>query len=337
MSKISYGSREQVETVAKRMRDERIPCDVIHIDTDWFNENWICDWKFSDKKFPKVKEMIDNLADDGFKISLWQLPYVERGTESYEVYDDGLSNGYFASAPDGETIFPHGLIDFSNPEAVEWYKNKLIKPLLELGIKAIKVDFGESAPPFFRYSGINGSEMHNLYALLYNKAVYEITEEVLGKENALIWARSAWAGSQRYPLHWGGDAGTDMHAMAHSLKGCLSIGICGFPFWSSDIGGFWFESNPRLFARWSEFGMFCSHARAHGFFTREPWDFGDEVKAIYKKYAELRYQLMPYIYSQAVSAVNTSLPMHKALVMNTLPILQLRIWIGNTCLETVCW
>ncbi|HEY5466784.1 MAG TPA: glycoside hydrolase family 31 protein [Clostridia bacterium] len=316
MSKISYGTREQVEAVARRMRAERIPCDVIHIDTDWFEENWICDWKFSDKKFPRVREMIAGLAADGYKLSLWQLPYIERGGISTEVYDEGVAKGYFAAAPEGGLPYPHGLIDFSNPDAVAWYQEKLIRPLLEMGIQAIKVDFGESAPENYRYASVDGRDMHNLYALLYNKAVYEITERVHGKENAVIWARSAWAGSQRYPLHWGGDAGTDLPAMATSIKGCLSLGLSGFPFWTSDIGGFWFASNPRLFARWSGFGMFCSHARAHGFFTREPWDFGEEVLGIFRKFVQLRYRLIPYIYAESVRAVADSLPMQRALVID---------------------
>lgn len=316
ISKISYGTRQEVETVARRMREEDIPCDVIHIDTDWFDENWVCNWKFSEKKFPQVEEMISNLNKDGFKISLWQLPYLEKGSAPYDVFDEGMEKGYFAFCEDGDMKFHHGLIDFSNPEAVDWYKNKLLKPLLEAGISAIKVDFGESAPPFFKYNNCMGEDMHNLYALLYNKAVFEVTEEVHGKGNALIWARSAWAGSQKYPVHWGGDAGSDFYGLASSIKGGLSLGLSGFPLWSHDIGGFWFETNPVLYARWSQVGMFSSHARLHGFFTREPWAFGEEVKTIFKKYAKLRYRLMPYIYSASANAVDESLPMFRALVVD---------------------
>ncbi len=314
ISKISYSSREEVETVAKRMRNEDIPCDVIHIDTDWFAENWVCDWKFDEKKFPDVKEMIKNLHSDGYKLSLWQLPYVERGTISYEVYDEGMRNGYFASAANGDMRFPHGLIDFSNPEAVKWFKEDLIKPLLRLGVDVIKVDFGESAPPFFKYAGVDGADMHNLYALIYNQAVYEATVEELGKEKAMIWARSAWAGSQKYPVHWGGDAGTDFGSLASSIKGSLSIGLSGMPFWSSDIGGFWFDVPAKLYIRWSQYGMFCSHARLHGFYTREPWDFGEEALTIFRKYAKLRYRLLPYIYSQSVKTVELGMPMQRAMV-----------------------
>lgn len=316
ISKISYGTQEEVETVTKRMREMDIPCDVVHIDTDWFAENWVCDWKFDRNKFPNVEEMIKKLHENGYKISLWQLPYVERGYISHEVYDEGMRKGYFASCENGSMKFPHGLIDFSNPEAVTWYKNELIKPLLQMGIDVIKVDFGESAAPFYKYANVDGKDMHNLYPLLYNKAAYEATVEELGKENAIIWARSAWAGSQQYPVHWGGDAGTDFGSMASSLKGCLSMGISGFPFWSSDIGGFWFETNPKLYIRWTQFGMFCSHARWHGFYTREPWEFGEEACNIVRKYVKLRYALLPYIYSQAVYSVKNGVPMCRAMTLD---------------------
>lgn len=313
MSKISYGTREEVERVAEEMRSRHLPCDVIHIDTDWFKENWICDWKFDETKFPHVEEMIQELHKKGYKISLWQLPYIARGRNSWEVYDEGAKKGYFACDANGEIKFPHGLIDFTNPEAVTWYKEKLIKPLLRKGIDVIKVDFGESAPEFFKYAGTDGKDMHNLYSLLYNKAAYEATKEELGEENALIWARSGWAGSQRYPVHWGGDAGTDFGSLASSLKGCLNLSLSGIPFWSSDIGGFWFSGDPVLYIRWMQFGMFCSHARFHGFYSREPWSFGDKAVELYRRYAGLRYRLIPYIYQQALAVKEEGKLIHRPL------------------------
>jgi alpha-D-xyloside xylohydrolase len=311
LGKISYRSADEVLQVASRLREEKIPCDVIHIDTDWFAENWVCDWQFDKDRFPDVSGMIENLHEEGFKISLWQLPYIERGNISTEVYDEGLAKGYFASLPNGDMKYPHGLIDFSNPEAVHWYKNKLLRPLLEQGIDVIKVDFGESAPAEFKYAGISGSEMHNLYSLLYNKAAYEATLDVKGEENAMIWARSAWAGSQRYPMHWGGDAGTDYSSLASSLQGCLSLSVSGMPFWSSDVGGFWFMPSPDLYVRWVQFGVFCSHMRLHGFYTREPWDFGEEALGIVRKYINLRYQLLPYIFRQALDTTKTGVLFHR--------------------------
>lgn len=315
ISKISYGTQEEVETVTQKMREMDIPCDVVHIDTDWFAENWVCDWKFDKSKFPNPEQMIERLHENGYKVSLWQLPYVERGNISYQVYDEAMRKGYFASCENGDMRFPHGLIDFTNPEATRWYKDELLKPLLMMGIDVIKVDFGESAAPFFKYADGEGKEMHNLYSLLYNKAAYEATAEVRGADDTMIWARSGWAGSHQYPVHWGGDAGTDFSSLADSLKGCLSMGISGFPFWSSDIGGFWFSPDPKLYIRWAQFGMFCSHARFHGFYTREPWDFGEEAVRIVRKYVKLRYSLLPYIYSQAIYSVREGIPMHRSMMM----------------------
>ncbi len=313
ISKISYRSREEVERVARQMRENDLPCDVIHVDTDWFAENWICDWQFEPERFPDVAGMIEQLHQNGYKLSLWQLPYVERGSISHAVYDEAMEKGYFASMPDGDIRFPHGLIDFSNPEAVRWYQQKLLKPLLEMGVDVIKADFGESAPPFFKYAGVEGAKMHNLYALLYNQAAYEVTRDVKGEQNALIWARSAFAGSQRYPVHWGGDAGTDFGSLATSVKGCLNASISGIPFWSSDLGGFWFDTDPQLYIRWVQFGMFCSHARLHGFYTREPWDYGGETVTLFRQIVKLRYRLLPYVYNQALAVRQEQTLMHQPL------------------------
>ena len=315
ISKISYETQQEVEALAERLQKEDIPCDVIHIDTNWYKDNWVCDFVFCDKKFPNPEEMIKKLREKGIRITLWQMPYIDKGENTFEVYNEGFQKGYFAFRGDAGDDFRHGLIDFSNPDAVEWYKNKLLRPLLEMGVAAIKVDFGESAPAFYQYASYNGDEMHNLYPLLYNKVCFDITTEIHGVEEGVVWARSAWAGSQRYPVHWGGDSGTDFMALAASIKAGLSFGMSGFPFWSHDIGGFFYETNPRLYVRWMQVGVFTSHARAHGFFTREPWDFGQEALDISRKYLKLRYRLLPYIISQAQTCVEEAIPMMRAMIL----------------------
>lgn len=314
ISKISYRSQAEVEELIETFRTKEIPCDVIHLDTDWYEYNWVCDYQFSTTRFDDAKKMIDHAREKGFHITLWQMPYIETNHEHPNpVFIEGMENGYFASRNDGSNDFQHGLIDFSNPEAIDWYKNKLLRPLLEMGIDAIKVDFGESAPPFYQYAGVSSDKMHNLYSLLYNKTVFEITKEVRGE--GIIWARSAWAGSQRYPLHWGGDCDVDFHGLVTTVKAGLSFGLSGFPFWSHDIGGFNMPTTPEVYARWMQVGCFTSHSRAHGVKTREPWDFGEEVEQIAKKYLNLRYQLLPYIYSQSYQCTVTSLPMFRALLL----------------------
>lgn len=316
ISKISYRSQAEVERLEKTFREERIPCDVIHLDTDWYEYNWVCDYQFSQTRFDDPKKMLEEAREKGFRITLWQMPYIENNAKHPNpVYEEGFRKGYFAYRKDGSFDFEHGLIDMSNPEAVEWYQNKLLRPLLEMGVAAIKVDFGESIPRFYQYAGIDGDKMHNLYPLLYNKAVYEVTEAVHGRGQGVIWARSAWAGSQRYPLHWGGDCDVDFHALTATIKAGLSFGLSGFPFWSHDIGGFNQPASPQVYARWMQVGCFTSHSRAHGVKTREPWDFGEEVKAISRKYLTLRYRMLPYLYSQSYVCTQTSLPMFRALVI----------------------
>jgi alpha-D-xyloside xylohydrolase len=181
-----------------------------------------------------------------------------------------------------------------------------------MGVGAIKVDFGEAAPQSGLYaSGKTGFYEHNLYPLRYNKAVADITKQVNGEN--IIWARSAWAGSQRYPLHWGGDAECTNNAMQSELRGGLSFGLSGFSFWSHDIGGFIEKSPEDLYRRWLPFGMMTSHSRCHGTPPKEPWEYSVEFMDYFRSAAELKYRLMPYVYAQAKACTEKGLPMVRAL------------------------
>ena len=308
MSRITYFSEEQVRTVAKRMRDEKIPCDVIHLDTGWFEDDWKCNYKFAPSRFDDAEKMIKDLAEMGFKISLWQLPYI---TPTNELYKEALENKYYVTDSDGKVPTEDLIIDFSNEKAVKWYQS-LLKGLFDIGVKAIKVDFGEGAPYLGRYaSGKSGRYEHNLYPLRYNKAVNDITKEC-NNEN-IIWARSTWAGSQRYPLHWGGDAEITNSAMAASLRGGLSLGLCGFTFWSHDIGGFTQKSPEDLYSRWPPFGMLTSHSRCHGQPPKEPWDYSDKFKDIFRRSVELKYKLFKYIKDESMEAIKKGFPLLRTL------------------------
>ena len=150
-----------------------------------------------------------------------------------------------------------------------------------------------------------------MYPLRYNKAVADITKEVTG--NSIIWARSTWAGSQRYPLHWGGDAATTNTAMAATLRGGLSLGLSGFTFWSHDVGGFVTKSPEDLYRIWTPFGMLTSHVRSHGEPPTEPWEYSEEFLKGFREADNMRYRLMPYIYAQAKDASEKGLPMLRAL------------------------
>ena len=316
MSRMSYKSQEEVESVARELRARRIPCDVIHIDTDWFDVPWANDLTFSGERFPDHRRMIRTLRDAGFRLSLWQIPYI---AESSSFFSEGSEKGYFVRTESGDTAMLEGffgtaaVIDFSNPEAVEWYRRR-IAALIDDGVAAIKTDFGEGAPVDGVYHAGSGREMHNLYPLLYNRAIYPHLQSL--NEDTLVWGRSAWAGSQRYPVVWGGDPAALWEDLANLWHGGLGLGLSGVPFWSVDIGAFGGTPTPAMYVRWAEAGLMVTHPRAHGPIAREPWAFGEEVEAIVRRWIEVRYRLIGYIWSEARRAVRLSEPMHRAMVFD---------------------
>ena len=308
MSRITYNSEDQVRQVAQQLRSHRVPTDVIHLDTGWFETDWRSDYKFSTSRFRDPAKMIADLKQQGFHISLWQYTYF---TSKNELWKEMVSKGYHVKNEGGQLPFEDATLDVSNPEAVKWYQGKL-RELLKLGVGAIKVDFGEGAPVNGQYhSGMSGWLEHNLYPLRYNKAVAEVTKEVTGDD--VIWARSAWAGSQRYPLHWGGDAENTDSAMAAELRGGLSFGLSGFTYWSHDVGGFVQKAPRDLYRRWLAWGVLTSHTRAHGAPPREPWEYDDELTKDFQRALGLRYALMPYIYAQAKDSSARGFPMVRPL------------------------
>jgi len=308
MSRITYFSEADGRNVAAKLRKNRIPSDVIHFDTGWFEHDWRSDYKFSKSRFDDPGKMISDLDAMGFKICLWQLPYF---VPKNELFPEIIEKGLFVKNDKGNLPYEDAVLDFSNPEAVQWYQDK-IRGLLDLGVGAIKVDFGEAAPPKGIYaSGRTGFYEHNLYPLRYNKAVADVTEEVTG--NHIIWARSTWAGSQRYPVHWGGDAANTNTAMAATLRAGLSIGLSGFTFWSHDIGGFVLKTPEDIYRRWLPFGMLTSHTRTHGAPPKEPWEYNESFNDAFRLATELKYKLMPYVYAQSKYASEKGLPMMRAL------------------------
>lgn len=308
MSRITYKSEAETREVANKLRAYRIPCDVIHLDTGWFETDWRCNYEFSHSRFNDPAQMIKDLRAMGYRISLWQLPYF---TPQNPLYHEAIENGYVVLDENRDLPTEDAIIDFSNDQAVKWYQ-KLLAGLFNIGVGAIKADFGEAAPLHGQFaSGKSGQFEHNLYPLRYNKAVSEITEAVTG--DSIIWARSAWAGSQRYPIHWGGDAENTDCAMAASLRAGLSLGLCGFSFWSHDIGGFVQTSPEELYRRWMPFGMLTSHSRCHGLPPKEPWEYNEVFMRDFVAAVELKYALMPYIYSESLLSSQQGHPMLRTL------------------------
>ena len=310
MSRITYKSEDEVRDVAAKLRQFRIPSDVIHLDTGWFETDWQCNYKFSTSRFRDPAKMIADLRRQGFRISLWQLPYF---TSKNELYREIIQKGYAVRNEGGKLPAEDAILDFSNPEAVKWYQG-LLANLLKMGVGAIKVDFGEDAPLRGLYaSGRTGYYEHNLYPQRYNQAVADVTKEITGE--SIIWARSAWAGSQRYPLHWGGDAENTDSAMAATLRAGLSFGLSGFTYWSHDVGGFVNAPSADLYRRWLPFGALTSHTRCHGKPPREPWAFDEAFVEDFRRAVELKYSLMPYIYAQAQQSSAHGWPMLRALFL----------------------
>lgn len=324
MSRMTYFSAEEVNAICDRMRAEHYPCDVIHLDTGWFKTDWLCEWKFNEERFPQPEKFIRGLKEKGYRVSLWQLPYVADDAEQIEEAKTNRYIGPLTKKQDAEgsnfsALDYAGTIDLTYPKAVDWYKG-LLKNLLDMGVVCIKTDFGENIHMDAVYHSMTPELLNNLYALLYQKAAYEITREVTG--DGIVWARAAWAGCQRYPLHWGGDSASTWDGMAGSLKGGLHFGLSGFAFWSHDVPGFHslpnFMNSPvadDVYVRWTQFGVFSSHIRYHGTSKREPWCY-PAIAPIVKKWWQLRYALIPYIVAQSEKAARTGYPLLRALIFH---------------------
>lgn len=309
MSRITYFSEKEGYDVAANIRKNKYPCDVIHFDTGWFDVDWQCDYKFSENRFQNPQQMLKDLRSQGFHVCLWQLPYF---TPKNRYFSELIEKDMYVKNGNGELPYEDVVLDFSNPETVKWYQDKLAG-LLNIGVSAIKVDFGEAAPLNGIYaSGKSGWYEHNLYPVRYDMAVSEITKK-LHNEN-IMWARAAWADSQRYPLHWGGDAATTNTGLLGTLRAGLSFGLSGFSFWSHDMGGFVKATPEDLYCRWIPFGFLTSHTRAHGAPPTEPWLYDSKrVQDVFRKSAEMKYRLMPYVYAQAKECTEKGLPMLRAL------------------------
>ena len=311
MSRITYFSQEEGLDIARQLRQHKIPADVIHFDTGWFGVDWQCDYQFAKDRFPNPVGMLKQLAKDGFHTCLWQLPYF---TPKNRFFPEIVENNLHVRNADGGMPYEDAVLDFTNPETVNWYQQKILG-LLKQGVSTIKCDFGEAAPyNGFYHNGRGGLYEHNLYPLRYNKALWEAVEQQYPGEG-IIWARSAWAGSQRYALHWGGDAATTNTGMLGDLRGGLSFGLSGFSFWSHDMGGFVTASPEDIYRRWLPFGFLSSHTRAHGAPPTEPWLISESFTQAFRECAEMKYKLMPYVYAQAKDCSERGLPMVRALLV----------------------
>lgn len=296
------------------MREREIPLSVFHFDCFWMKGGAWCDFEWDPRVFPDPEGMLRRYKEKDLHICVWINSYLG---QMAPLFKEAKERGYLIKKTDGSVWQTDmwqagmGVIDFTNPDACKWYQGKL-KGLLDMGVDAFKTDFGERIPvrDIAYYDGSDPVRMHNYYTYLYNKTVFECLEEARGKGEATLFARSATAGGQKFPVHWGGDCSAQYVSMAETLRGGLSLALCGFGFWSHDIGGFEATGSADLYKRWCAFGLLSSHSRLHGSSSyRVPWAYDEEASNVLRFFTRLKMRLMPYLYGQAVKAHETGIPM----------------------------
>lgn len=307
-----------VTSFIQGMAERDLPLHVFHFDCFWMKEFQWCDFEWDRRVFPEPEAMLRRLKQRGLRICVWINPYIAQNSA---LFDEGLQNGYLVKCTDGSVWqwdrwqAGMGLVDFTNPAACRWFAAKLAT-LVDMGVDCFKTDFGERIPSqgVAYFDGADPQKMHNYYTQLYNRTVFELLESKLGPGEAAVFARSATAGGQQYPVHWGGDSTATFESMAESLRGGLSLGLSGFGFWSHDIGGFEQTASADVYKRWCAFGLLSSHSRLHGSSSyRVPWLFDAEAVDVLRHFTKLKCRLMPYLFAAAVEAHQHGTPMLRAM------------------------
>ncbi len=301
------------------MLDRGIPLRTFHFDCFWMKEFHWSDFAWDERVFPDPAGLLKRIKEKGLNICVWINSYI--GQES-ALFEEGMEKGYFIKRPTGEVwqwdMWQPGMaiVDFTNPEAYKWFQDKL-EVLMDMGVDCFKTDFGERIPTDVVYfDGSDPKKMHNYYTYLYNKCVYELLERKRGKGEAVLFARSATVGGQKFPVHWGGDCWSDYESMEESLRGGLSLLMSGFGYWAHDIGGFEHTSTADVYKRWVAFGLLSSHSRLHGSQSyRVPWLYDDEAVDVVRYFTRLKAQIMPYLYEAAIVANREGIPTMRSMVL----------------------
>ena len=329
MSRAYYRTADELLNAAKTLRKQKIPCDVITLDgRAWLDTPTRFAFEWDASRYPDPRAFSDEVEAHDLRICAWEYPLV---SVDHPLFKELADKGWLLKTKDGDpyvyewdtepfgkvlTPLPKsGLVDFTHPDAYAWFRDSHAK-LFDSGISVMKPDFGEQVPTdAVAYNGDCGETLHNAYPMLFIRCVFEATQARFG-DDALVWGRSGWTGMQRYPLQWGGDPQADWEGLAGSIRGGLSWGLTGVPFYSHDIGGFYADQrDPELFVRWAQAGVMMSHCRFHGVGEREPWTYDDETVDIVREWLELRYQLIPYLEGCAEQATEKSLPVMRAMVL----------------------
>jgi alpha-D-xyloside xylohydrolase len=308
-----------VTSFIEGMKSRDLPLHVFHFDCFWMREFDWCNFQWDPRTFPDPEGLLRRLHERGLKVCVWINPYI--GQRSI-LFEEARRQGFLLKKPDGGVWQTDlwqpgmGIVDFTNPGACKWFASHL-RRLADMGVDSFKTDFGERIPTDVVYfDGSDPVRMHNHYPILYNEVVFSVLEEKRGKGDAMVFARSAHTTGQRFPVHWGGDCYSTFESMAESLRGGLSLGLCGFGYWSHDIGGFEGLPPPEVYKRWVAFGLMSSHSRLHGSSSyRVPWNYNGEACDVLRFFTKLKCRLMPYLYGAALEAHRDGVPMMRAMVL----------------------
>jgi len=309
-----------VMAAVDEMTARGLPVSVVHFDCFWMREYQWCDFTWDDRTFPDPVGLLHRLHDRGLRVCVWINPYIAQRSP---LFAEGAAQGFLLKTTDGGVWqwdlwqAGMGLVDFTNPDAVAWWTGKL-EVLLDQGVDCFKTDFGERIPVdgVAWFDGADPARMHNLYTSLYNRCVFELLERRRGHGEAVLFARSATAGGQQWPVHWGGDSWSTYTSMAETLRGGLSLALSGFAYWSHDIGGFEGTPPADVFTRWCAFGLLSSHSRFHGSGSmRLPWLYGEAAVETVRRFTALKLALMPYLEACAREAAATGTPLLRPMVL----------------------
>jgi len=330
LSKAYYRTADEILSVAREVRRRRMPCDTITFDgRAWQDTDTRFAFEWDPSRYPDPRPVVEQLKALDFRICVWEYPLV---SVRNRLFDELAGKGWLLKdartgeaaryqwdmEPFGPVLTPlpeSGLLDFTHPEAYDYWRERH-RELFELGVDMIKPDFGEQVEPHMvAHDGARGDELHNVYALLYNRCVHEAASRY-AKDGGFLFSRAAWAGSQRYPSQWGGDPQADWGGLAASVRGGLSWGLTGAPFYATDVGGFYGDRrDPLLYVRWAQASVFSAHMRLHGIGAREPWSYGEEAGRAAQLALELRYRLLPYLWRAVEEASATGLPVQRAMAL----------------------
>ena len=330
LSKAYYKDAEELLTTAQAVRSNDMPCDVITLDgRAWQDTDTRFAFEWDPKRYKDPQPVIDKLKALNFKICVWEYPLVSIHSPLFETMaekdwllkDQSSGETYryqWDTSCFGDVLTPlpeSGIVDFTHPDAYAFWRDSH-KPLFDMGVDMIKVDFGEQIEAgMVASNGDTGDVLHNVYSLLYNRCVYEAAERYC-KSGPFLFSRSSWIGSQRYPSQWGGDSQADWGGLAANLRGGVSWGMSGAPYYATDVGGFYADQrDDELYIRWAQAAVFSAHFRLHGIGPREPWSYGKEAETIVLAALQLRYRLIPYLHKTMVYASETGIPVQRGMAL----------------------